>query len=66
MYYLFYIIITNLLYIYIKNLIYKKILGVCIRKLIKQYYKNKEDMISPIQFGQQMIDWTDYRRVLRY
>jgi len=40
------------------------ILGVCIRKLIKQYYKNKEDMISPIQFGQQMIDWTDYRRVL--
>lgn len=40
------------------------VLGVCIRKLLKQYYKNKEDMISPIQFGQQMIDWTDYRRVL--
>jgi len=42
------------------------ILGVCIRKLIKQYYKNKskDEMISPIQIGQQMIDWTDYRRVL--
>jgi len=40
------------------------VLGVCIRKLVKQYYKNKEDMISPIQFGQQMIEWTDYRRVL--
>ncbi|ORX55366.1 hypothetical protein BCR36DRAFT_347135 [Piromyces finnis] len=40
------------------------VLGVCIRKLLKQYYKNKEDMITPIQFGQQMIDWTDYRRVL--
>jgi len=40
------------------------ILGVCIRKLLKQYYRNKEDMITPIQIGQQMIDWTDYRRVL--
>lgn len=40
------------------------VLGVCIRKLLKQYYRNKEDMITPIQIGQQMIDWTDYRRVL--
>jgi condensin complex subunit 3 len=42
------------------------ILGACIRKLLKQYYKsnNKDEMISPIQIGQQMIEWTDYRRVL--
>jgi condensin complex subunit 3 len=41
------------------------ILGVCIRKLLKQYYSSKKDeMITPIQIGQQMIEWTDYRRVL--
>lgn len=40
------------------------ILGAAIRKLLKQYQKSKEDMLSPLQFGQQMIDWTDQRRVL--
>ncbi|TPX55325.1 hypothetical protein PhCBS80983_g05418 [Powellomyces hirtus] len=38
----------------------------CLHILAQEYLVSKDDMIQPLQIGQQLVDWIDSRKVVRF
>ncbi|KAI9009581.1 nuclear condensing complex subunit [Gaertneriomyces semiglobifer] len=38
----------------------------CLTILIQEYLANKDSMIQPLQIGQQLVEWTDVRKLVRF